>query len=711
MGEFQSRPVLAREFRLLVALLVLLAFLSALQPVRAADFWHHLKAGEWAWQHGPATREPFSHTALDREWLQFEWLSQICLYLCYRHFGATFLVLLKATLATIAFLFLWRACWCRGAGPASAAVAVMAAACAFVPRSYVRPEMFSLPLLGACLFILESAHQGRHSGLWLLFPIFALWPNLHGLYVGALALVGVEAAAATWSWLVGCLLGRATGGLPRPTARNMTVWWATFLGCAAVTFCNPYGWRVWEIPLRLAGTDIFRRVIVEWQPSDLSMLADPCYWPIAGLTLAALVIHAVQSWRLCRVANLPGRLDVAGILRLVVFGALALQAKRHISLFAFVFAPVCAAQTEHLLAHGRGVVRSLRVRFCIAGAILLTMTWAALGWPAFRKLGLGVRDSAYPARVAAFLRREAIAGNLFHPYRYGNYFLWKLHPQNRVFIDGRIDMYGPAILADYAEIQERGPLWRELLERYRVDISIVEREPAGGPNRLANALMADTDWRLLYWDDQVLLFLLNAPEYQDIFERLGSYTVLPDRFRGDFHATGEIWEQAVAEFRRKLTRDPLCFTAHDALAACYAGRGMYAQAMPHYAAVLGADPFSGAAYYNLGATLVRLGQLGRAETLLQAGLRYGAPRAQTLRTLGNLHYSGGDYTRAIHYYRQAARAVPTDWQTYYNMALAYEASGDRNNACRALEEVLRLNPAQPEARARLQNLRVEGVAP
>jgi len=684
----------------LVALLCALAALAALQPVRSADFWHHLKAGEYAAQHGPARTEPFAHTARGREWIQFEWLAQLMLYLGYRHAGPTPLILVKAALAALAFGLLLRACVLRARSMAPAAIAAMAAVCALAPRSFVRPEMFSLPLLGVCLLLLEAAGRGRRRALWWLVPVFALWPNLHGLYAGALALVGVAAVGDaiavflrrwTWGWndtagqdrpchpseksdasgscgasgvagpvLPGPVLqpGAAVPQGTGPVLRRRFLWrWAVLPACLAATLCNPYGWRVWAIPFRLIGSPIFKRVIGEWQRSEWSMLAEPCYWPVLLLTLLAL-----------RYAR---RLHPADILRLLVFGFLAVVGKRHLSLYAFVCAPVFAAALEPALGGVAKKVVSVKLRAIGAAALLLLMAWGALGWPAFSHLGLGIRREVYPVKAAAFLRREAIPGRLFNTYRLGNYFLWRLDQEmNPVFIDGRIDMYGPGILADYEEIQAAGPRWREKLDRYGVEIVILAIRAKGDQDRLADRLMASADWNLVYWDDRDLLFLKNIPRYGEVIARLGIWRIRPDAFDVRTCRDREMWRRAVAEFERKLAQDPACIHAHDLLASCYEVAGLYREAVPHYAAVLGADPKSGAAAYNLGAALLRTGEHERAEGLLLMSLRHGAPPVPALRTLGNLYYETKRYDRAIAVYRRALRIAPDDWRTYWNLSIA-----------------------------------------
>ena len=43
----------------------------------------------------------------------------------------------------------------------------------------------------------------------------------------------------------------------------------------------------------------------------------------------------------------------------------------------------------------------------------------------------------YPAGAADFLLAHHVAGPIFNTYEYGGYLIWRLWPEQRVFIDGR----------------------------------------------------------------------------------------------------------------------------------------------------------------------------------------------------------------------------------------------------------------------------------
>ena len=55
----------------------------------------------------------------------------------------------------------------------------------------------------------------------------------------------------------------------------------------------------------------------------------------------------------------------------------------------------------------------------------------------------------FPAAAAAFLQQEHPPGPMMNHYNWGGYFIWKLYPQYRVFMDGRADVYGDTLMTEF----------------------------------------------------------------------------------------------------------------------------------------------------------------------------------------------------------------------------------------------------------------------
>ena len=58
----------------------------------------------------------------------------------------------------------------------------------------------------------------------------------------------------------------------------------------------------------------------------------------------------------------------------------------------------------------------------------------------------------FPAAAVAFLSREHPPGPILNHYNWGGYFIWKLYPEYRVFMDGRADVYGDTFMDEFAAL-------------------------------------------------------------------------------------------------------------------------------------------------------------------------------------------------------------------------------------------------------------------
>src|ERR1051326_8011932 len=80
------------------------AFFFAARPLTDADFWWHLKTGEYIVNtHSVPTTDLFSFTNYGKPWVAHEWLSEVIFYLIYSRFGFNVLIVVFAILFALAF--------------------------------------------------------------------------------------------------------------------------------------------------------------------------------------------------------------------------------------------------------------------------------------------------------------------------------------------------------------------------------------------------------------------------------------------------------------------------------------------------------------------------------------------------------------------------------------------------------------------------------
>jgi Flp pilus assembly protein TadD len=701
-------------------------FLMAVTPFRSPDVWHHVRCGWHVLRHGPARTDPFSCTAsaLDLPWIQYEWLFQALTYLSHEHLGVGGTILLKALACAAAFLFLGLACRERGAGPAATAFALALAGLAAAPRFFVRPETPSFVALGLVLYALERGRNGRVRALWLAPPVFAVWANMHGAF------------AAGWALVAAALAGEYVSALRREPAarvsrRSARVHLGLVLAASlASVLANPYGVDILQVPLKLLRSPIIRSAVQEWTRPTLAFWLSPF-----NLFLPALAL--VCAWK-------PGRLRPDDWIILLLFGGLAISAERHVSVLAVVTTPMLACQSQALLdgVERRPVGRRL------AGIAAATVAVAAVfvfHGPRLASLRFGLTPGMYPVMAADYMEQERLWGNLFNDYHDGNYLMWRLYPQNLVFVDGRIDVYGDQVMRAFDDVWNAYPPgqkvrdyagwrvaegWRRALDRHRVRACFVryvvseaeaERRAAvqvvsetGAPattqskpwrldtQPLVDALWADAGWALIYWDDERMIFVRR----EDAAGR-HAYRFRPDRLDAAVAATPEALRTALQDFERRVALGPRydCVTARVCLAATLQAAGRFADAELHLRRAFDLKPHDGGRAYDLAACLLQLGRVADAEAWFRRSVDLGGPKQhKAWNGLGTCLRETGRPAEALRCFQEAIALEPHSVTARLSLSVALEDLGRRDEALAAAQRALDMAPASSLARQRVQEL-------
>jgi hypothetical protein len=107
---------------------------------------------------------------------------------------------------------------------------------------------------------------------------------------------------------------------------------------------------------------------------------------------------------------------------------------------------------------------------------------------------------------------------MFNTYEHGGYLMWRLWPGQKVFIDGRA--LSDSLFHDYQRIlyalpADGGASGLELLDRYGIRTIVVNgfEYGSGAIYLLPVALSSprETGWKLVYQDEQAMVFLRHPP--------------------------------------------------------------------------------------------------------------------------------------------------------------------------------------------------------
>jgi hypothetical protein len=477
MGAHAGRRDALLTVLLLAPVLLLVLAWPALAPTDP-DYWEHVATGRVMAATGavPSVDLYLFTTAPGQPWVDHEWLTELSYAAVQDRFGYLGNVVLAGLLGCATALALYATCRLWGVGQLPAVVLVLWAFTMSLPSLGVRPQTWTRCFLAvAALLVTVYRVRGRRRQLWLLPLLLAVWANLHGGFViglGFLALTTIGAALEA-------LRARSDAELrPLLVATGASV---------LATLLNANGVAGALYPLAYATPNYGgQTVIAEWQAPDLR---DPGFALFAlsillalGLGFARRPLRAAETlWALC-------------------FGLLGLQSIRNIQLWATIAMPLIGARLRtDWPAFGRSPRAWRRpARMAVLWTLVVVLgggVWTARitqapGWQL--QLGREPATSGYPVAGAAYLRDHQLSGNLFNRYDWGGYLVYQLYPRLKLFIDGRPDVYGAGVLQDYLTVADVQPGWQGVLDRYNVQLVLVDRD---GP--LARTLLRDPGWRLL----------------------------------------------------------------------------------------------------------------------------------------------------------------------------------------------------------------------
>lgn len=462
-----------------------------------SDFWWHLKTGQFVWQnHRLPVPDPFAYTtylhpdaypgeSMVRHFnLTHEWLSQLAFYAVYSLGGAAGIAVLRSLLITLICGFVGLVAWRRTGGfyRALAAALLTAATCTWIAGE--RPYLFTYALLGAVFAILEFRRF-----YWALPPLFLLWANLHGAFFLGWIVMGAYCLEA--------LLARRAGN-PEPGERRLLL-------CAGLSVLisglNPNGFHIVQILLAYRNSPL-QTSIAEW--------LRPKYWELSTFTAILYASLAALLW-----AQLfsKTRVRLADWIVFLLFAAASLTAVRNIILVGIIGPIVLASYVPAFHpAHFFPRVRLLPTLLACAALVFLAFRLVSMPHPAFE-----TADWRVPQGAADFLLSHRLNARLFNSYESGGYLIWRLWPQNQVFIDGRA--LSEQTFLDYRRIafnadSSGGPSADDLLARYNIGAILTPMIDYSGKVYLLPAALTDPSqhaWHLVYAAADAVVYLKTVP--------------------------------------------------------------------------------------------------------------------------------------------------------------------------------------------------------
>lgn len=460
-------PALATLFTLAFALG---GYRTGISRLSDNSFFWHLRTGRYILEHWVPRSDIYSFTAAGTEWVAQSWLAEALYGAVDSVLGPFGVRLLGAATGAFVGALVYRLTLNVVGDRVRATGLALAGIGASFTLWSERPLFLGILAFVGLLWIVEVPGSWVGRRPLVTIPVLMwLWINIHGTFSLGFVYLGLH------------VLGRWADGAPPWVGRERRLVAATALALGACVV-NPYGPALLLFPVELLDRgDILRRV-VEWRSPD--------FRSVQGAVFAAWLVVFIGCVAAGR--QRPSRRD---LIVSVPFALLGLWAQRNIAVAPLVGLPVAA---RAVATGARPDVRRPLNRLLAALLALLAVVWTAeaASLPDFDL-------TRYPVRAMRVVEEEGLLGRrLMTNDRWGGYLILRWWPEQRVFVDDRYDMYPREVLRDFIRFSDAHPRWDDILDRYRIDVVVWERDAP-----VVLLLESDPAWRRVHRDDLAVVYV------------------------------------------------------------------------------------------------------------------------------------------------------------------------------------------------------------
>jgi len=465
-----------------------------------------VRTGEWILAHHQVPHaDIFSFSRPGAPWFAWEWLWDVLFAMLHARWGLAAVVFVSMAVICITTMALFRLVrrTCNNGLVAIAVTLLAAGACSI--HWLARPHLFTHLFLVVTLHITDRAASGSRKLLAYLIPLTLLWTNLHGGFF----VIFLVLACYIGSDLLNAAI-EPDGQRRRQFLRSTRPWLATFAGCAAATFINPYGWGLHKHIIQYISDPYILQHISEFQGMNFHSPVVVYFEPLMILAL----LTAAWDARHRRFADVFLSLG---------WMHLALIAQRNLPLFAIAATPSAARAIVAAIDAARSADvagwigrtaswlrrssasfeqtdRLWRVHLASVAPLVFVGALLLAPKPAGARFTATYDPAVFPERAIPILL-EPETHSIFAEDQWGDYLIYHLYPSKHVFIDGRSDFYGDEFGLQYLDLMNVKYGWEKTLDKYSIDTIAISPKFA-----LTTTLKISRDWRVVYDDGVTVVF-------------------------------------------------------------------------------------------------------------------------------------------------------------------------------------------------------------
>jgi hypothetical protein len=417
-----------------------------------SDSWYSLIGGRVVSRTWIPHHDTLTIIGHGRTWVDQQWLAHLALYRAWVAGGWPLALLFVTALGVLGFAIAAATARLLGASARSTALVLIACFAVGFTNTGFRAQTPAYVLFALVTLLLVTDARQPSPRVFLVFPLLAVWANVHGSVVLGAALVALRGATVAVAGIRARVQPRTW--LLRAVALVVVPW--------LCTLASPYGLDLPGYYRRILDNPTLSKLITEWQPTTIRNQ------PQFFLLLLGACWLAFRS---------RGGMGLFAQLGLLAMAAAGLMALRHMVWFCLFAAAVVPRLLDDTWAP-KEAPRHPRLNVAIAGGALLGLVAVAT---ATASHGRAWFEARYPRRAGAIVASAAASDPNLRIFADGGYADWLLfeHPElsGRVAYDVRYELLTQAELQRIYDFNAQvGTGWTREASGYRLLVLDPRRE-------------------------------------------------------------------------------------------------------------------------------------------------------------------------------------------------------------------------------------------
>lgn len=483
---------LKKNSRLWIATVLFIGiFFLYLRPVTDPDFGWHVAIGKYILENKEIPKtDIFSFSNPDYPYVYHSWLSEVLLYLMYNKFGLWGINILYSTIAALSFLIIFSQALIKNSKITLVSAFLLSPL--FVYATNLRTQLFTFMGLSIVYYFYQQFQKNGSKSIYLTPLVFLVWVNLHGGFLLGLGFISLISAIYILTTILTKTKRSEFQEKKQKSARLIMITLLSFVA----SLINPFGVRAFS-----QGLTMVTKYFASSTNLDLSPLVRPGdeTW-IYGIILFILTIITVRAAK---------TIDIKEKILVVVLFALSLKMNRYSLVLIVVFASNFVFLINNYKEKIINIVKPEFYQKMLVGLLYLVVTFLFLSVgliacempEIYRNEEVYARSTKivypYPYRSVEYLKENGVKNNMLNDYNWAGYLIWKL-PENKVFVDGRMDYFivdGEPFTNTYQRIINLYPSWQEKMDEFDINTILLQ------PNTpLVQHLKKSSDWKIVNED-------------------------------------------------------------------------------------------------------------------------------------------------------------------------------------------------------------------